>query len=172
MLLLPTLLFASVMGNSFAGNIFMAFFVGLISFFLINLIPHWTPENFQKKSVVFIRYTDFVLAGLYFCFLIFAVLQPGFDLQLEINGYEVAFNTIHLIATLAAAILYFFFYYYKAKEIKNRYIKAFYDFGEMISYKDRSLWGLFVQFAIIVVCVTILFHLIDFPSWQKILTSL
>lgn len=172
MLLIPTILVGSLFGYAFGTNLISAFLVGLISYFLLNIIPHWNPRNFENHYVVTIRYLDFAFGLTYFFFLFFAILQKGNSLTFAINNSLVLFDARHFFGALGALLLFLFYYFLKNKEIKNIIIKKIYDLGQMISYQDRSLWGIFVQIAITIVSITILFRLIDFPSWQKIMSQI
>ncbi len=174
MLLFPTVLVGSLFGYSFGGNFFGAIIAGLISYYLINLIPHWSPENFSRKDVVIIRYTDFVVSACYFSFLLFVVLATDGDFAFKSSFSQeiVIFNYLHFWGALAASSLFLFFYFVKNKSFENIVLKLFIEYSQKLAYTDRSLWGIFVQIAIVIVSLTILFSFIDFPSWQTIVNSL
>lgn len=172
MLFVPTVLVGSLFGFAFTSNIFFAFFAGLISYFLINIIPHWSPENHSKKFVLAIRYADFVLGTGYFVFLVLVLFSQGSSVSFMINGLEVVFDSRHFFGALGGIIPFLFVYIGKIKEYKNKYFLDCFKLAKKFSYQDRSFWGIFVQIAITIVAITILFRLIDFPSWQRIVFQL
>lgn len=172
MLFVPTILTGSLFGMSFGTNFIFAFISGFISYYLINIIPHWAPENFQKKWVLIVRYIDLALGGGYFLFLLYVVFAQNSFLSFTINGLEVVFDIRHFAGAIGAMIPFFFVYLGKTQEFRNDILLKTFNLMKKISYQDRTFWGIFVQIAITIVAITILFRLIDFPSWQRILFQL
>jgi len=170
MLLTPNILTASMLSLSFSESWWLSIFIGVFTYFFLNLIPHWDPENYQKLIVKVARYIDFSLASVYALFMFFVLFQKDFSFTFSLNSLEVNFNIQSILGAFTNLLIYLAFYFFDNKD--NKIWAFFVRIDKKLRYVDRSVWGIFIQIAITILSITILFRLIDFPSWNKVLNQL
>lgn len=170
MLLTPNILTASMLSHSFSDNWVLSIVLGVVTYFFLNLIPHWDPQNFDKPIVKIARYLDFSMTSAYVLFMIFVLFQKDQSFTFSLNSLDVNFNLQSVLGAFANLFVYLAFYFLDTN--KNKVWQFFVKIDKKFRYIDRSLWGIFVQFALTILSFTILFRLIDFPSWNKVLIQL
>lgn len=151
MLLTPHV-FAGMLAGSFTSDYVLSPFFGLASYFILEIIPHWDPENHNRTDVRFIRILDIVVATISF---FVVILMKQLDPRYVLGG-------------IFAAIPYLFFYFSDLMKINSRIL----TWKKKFQYTDRSAWGILIQGAICIIAITIIFNLIDFPSKDRFLRQL
>ncbi len=172
MLLLATILVGTWFASSFTTSIFIAIAIGSISYYFLHLIPHWDINEIDNKFIDVLRFFDFISSGIFMAFLFLPLFQINQILEFSINGLSIEFTYIHLAGAIGAAFIFFINYLGRTRDFKNVILSKFLEFGAKIKYQDKSIWGIAVQLAVIIVALTSLFRLINFPSWQMILEQL
>lgn len=157
MILTPHLLSGMTFGT-FSDNVFLAFFLGALSYIFIELIPHWDPENKNKKFVKVLRVFDFIFAPLALLSVVVSLLYLGDD-------YTRIYNMLAggVAATFIYIILYVAFFY----RGKGKFLQKMSKFHRTFKNSDRTVWGVLVQLAVCIICITLLFELIHLPTIQE-----
>ena len=157
MLLTPHVL-SGMMFGGFANDYRLSPFLGLISYFIVELIPHWDPENKDSKTVLWIRFLDIILAFVtFFGVIMFMQIDP--DRRNMVPQY--------LLGGIGGSLPYLFFFAAMWNHhISDTLLKA-HTFKSKIKFRDRSGWGILIQVAICILCIAIIFKLLPFPSWNK-----
>lgn len=170
MLLTPNVLTASMLAYSFSDEWWISTLVGVLTYFFLNLIPHWDPENYQKLIVRVARFIDFLLALIFLLFMVIVIWYKDLSFIILSDSFELNLNEHSFIGALTNLIVYLFFYFFDNKNIK---IWGFFlSIDKKLRYVDRSIWGISIQIAVTILSFTIVFGLIDFPSWKNILDQL
>jgi hypothetical protein len=161
MLLTPHV-FAGMLFGSLSNDYRYAPLLGLLSYFFLELIPHWDPENDSRMIIKVIRYIDFCIAIISFVIVIFlytpsqdGILGATLDPRLVLGG-------------IFGALPYIILYFSKLLWAKNKTYLATEKILSTFKYTDHSFWGILIQFSVCVICVAVIFQLIDFPTWEKI----
>jgi hypothetical protein len=149
MLLTPHVL-AGMLFGGVAGTTFSPF-AGIFSYFFLEMIPHWDPTNDKKRGLI-IKFIDFVFA------------LAAFFIVVVLKGSE----TAYIIGGMFSAFTFFFFYILNSSSLKNRYLVKLMDFKFKIKYTDKTLWGVLIQLSICIICLALIFNLVDFPTWSRI----
>jgi hypothetical protein len=168
MLLTPNILTASLLSHDFSGSVFGSILISVLTYFVLNLIPHWDPQNHNRLIVKIARYLDFAFSASYLAFMVIVLFQPDSSLNFTLNSQEVNFNLYSVLGAFVNAIIYLAFYAATILNIKNKFIKKLISFDITVRYHDRSLWGILVQIGLTILSLTLLFRLIGFPSWDRI----
>lgn len=155
MLLTPHVLTGMLVGG-LTPSIFLVPFTALISFVLVELIPHWDPSDNTKKRTAIIRYIDFFLALI--ALLVVTILK------------DMSFG--HLFGGFFVAVYYIFFFLLTHLPIENPKLFTLKHFKKKLTYSDRSFWGILIQASICILVISIMFDLIDFPTWDKLTRNL
>ena len=119
MLLTPNILTASMLSHSFSSNWILSIVVGLLTYFLLNLIPHWDPQNYNKLIVKVARYLDFSLTSAYVLFMIFVLFQKDQSFTFSLNSLEVNFNLQSILGAFSNLIIYLAFYFLDTTFVKK-----------------------------------------------------
>lgn len=146
--------------------------VGFFGYFLLNLIPHWIPEKKDLRTNKIIKILDYVFSLLFLSFLSIMLFQKNFEMNITLNTNVITFNISSLLAAVVSFITYTFFYLLENIDIKSSFLKKLLEIKNSIEYKDLSFWGVFIHIAIIILSISLLFRLIDLPSWQKVIMEL
>jgi len=154
MLFTPHIL-SGMMFGSFASDYGFAFLLGFFSYFLLELIPHWDPEETNKKSIATIRYIDVGLAAISF---LVVIMTKQLDKSYILGG----------IGAIVPYICFQLAPFFTHHEIVLKLVK----FKKRLTYKDKSAWGVLIQLSICIISVSIMFQLIDFPTLDKIRTQI
>ncbi|MFQ3626631.1 MAG: hypothetical protein SNJ81_03535 [Cyanobacteriota bacterium] len=149
-----------------------SFVTGLLLFFILNLIPHATPEHKNTMSFKIISILDFIMGLSFFFFITILLLQPSKQIIFSINSNTVIFGTASFFAGLASTVICGIFFYLENTEPGSKLLQKILTTKRKIEYKDKSFWGIFVHIAIIILAFTVLFRLIDLPSWQKVILEM
>ncbi len=151
MLLTPHVL-TGMLAGSLAPNFLLSPFYSLASYFLLEMIPHWDPEKDKNRRGEIIHYIDILFSiSALFTVIIARDLNPKY-----------------IFGGLTSFILYFVFYYASKLEIKNYYFNLLKNLKNNLKYTDKSMWGILVQVSVCILVLTIIFDLIDFPTWDRI----
>jgi hypothetical protein len=151
MLMTPHVLSGMVFGD-IPGSYLWAPALGLLSYFVLELIPHWDPEDPQKKRFTLVRSLDFGIC--FILFFLFSALRD-FDAGVMLGG-------------LFAGVPYLIFYIIMIFAHEGSIPGLIHHYKSKIKYSDKSVWGVIIQFAICMLAIAILFDLVDFPTWEKI----
>lgn len=150
MLLTPHVLSGMLFGSMFPGPLLVPF-VSFFSYILLELIPHWDLEDSKKKTALLIRYIDVIASIILYVTLI---LLKQFNLSLALGG-------------IVSATIYIFFFLVHSLQDENHTFKKIHVVKSKLKNHDRSLWGILIQLAICVICVTVILGLVDFPTWER-----
>jgi hypothetical protein len=172
MLFLPTLLFGSIFASAFTENIFLGFFLGIFSYFLINLIPHYNFETKTTQENRFVIIFDYIFALIFILFLLFSTSNIFFSSEFLVYGSEVNITISHLFGALGSLLMLGLKKYINNSKKESTIYLKIQKFFEDIEYIDKSAWGISLQFAMTLLTLSILFRLFDFPSWEIILIQL
>lgn len=151
MLLTPHIL-AGMYAGSLPDNFVFSPILSILSYFFLEAIPHWDPENFGRKRVQVIHYIDFTFAIILYLVIIFV---KEFDVKLVLGG-------------LFSVLMYALFLLLEHSKVHNALVEKVVNFHNKLKYTDRSLWGVLIQVSVSVICFALLFNLIDFPTWNRI----
>jgi hypothetical protein len=155
MLLTPHVL-SGMFFADMSPSVFLVPFFSVISFFFLEMIPHWDPEFETSRKNTILRSIDIVLSLVSFLSI---VLFRGFDFGVIIGG-------------VSSFLIYFVFHFLSLVKVENPLLSKLNGFRKKLKYHDRSAWGIMVQVAICVLCVTLLLNLVDFPTWERIRKNL
>lgn len=172
MLLTPHILAGTLVGGTLGTSPFMSVVLSFFTYFILEFIPHWDPENRTRLIVKIARTLDLLCASLFLFFLAFIAFQQDSTLSITSNGLPVEFNLKHVLAGSTSFIMYVVVYLITELSGKKENLKRFSDFLKKLNYEDRTIWGIIIQIAIPVMSIAILFRLIDFPSLQRIILQL
>lgn len=156
MLLTPHILSGMVFGG-FASNPALSPFLGVLSYFVLEMIPHWDPENRDRKIVNLIKIAD---------------LWVGIISFLVVIGLIGSNPAKNILGGISTGLVYLLFSVLHLFPHQNEFVKQLHKYKIGIKYTDRSSWGILIQVSICILAVAILFKLVDFPSWQKIVDQI
>lgn len=171
------LLFANILASVFISVSFgldpiMSGIMGFFSYFILNLIPHWVPENKKSQMNKIINILDYIFGLIFISFLSIALFQKSLETNITLNGNLITFDISSLIAAITSSITYTFFNILENIDIKSEFLKKLLTIKNSLEYKDMSFWGISIHIAIIILSISLLFRLIDLPSWQKVILEL
>lgn len=162
MLLTPHVL-AGMLFGSFSNSVYMVPFLGLFSYFVLELIPHWDPQNFNKPIIKILRYIDFCIASVAFIVILFLKQTSG-----NLSSSGIIFDMRYLVGGIFGALPYFIFNLFPLLLTDSNFFTRAKDMHKKFTYNDRSVWGLMIQISICIICIAILFKLVDFPTLQRL----
>lgn len=170
MLLTPHLVTMSYIATFMEPNALTVILGTIVSYFIIELIPHWDPKNFESTWVTYFRLFDLLFGSAYLVLLLFIVFsQPnGFILlnkQITIGFYS-------FLASIVTLIMWVFFNIFRQYIPKNTLPRQIADFFAGIKYEDKSFWGITIQFSITFLSFVFLFGIAQPPDFSNIVRIL
>lgn len=159
MLLTPHVLAGMTFGN-FSDNYVFSGVLGAFSYLAMELIPHWDPENKNRKLVRLIRQIDFILAPS-------ATLVVIFFKLLELEGQNGASYSF-ILGGVVAMVIYMSIYFAPVDRSSKSLLAKIKYAHSRIKSTDRTIWGILIQVSVCILSITILFALIEFPTMDKI----
>lgn len=170
MLLTPHLVTMSYIATFMEPNALTVILGTIVSYFIIELIPHWDPKNFESIWVTYFRLFDLLLGSVYLVLLLFIVFsQPnGFILlnkQITIEFYS-------FLASIVTLIMWVFFNIFRQYIPKNTLPRQIVDFFAGIKYEDKSFWGIAIQLSITFLSFVFLFGIAQPPDFSNIVRIL
>lgn len=135
-------------GMAFADqvdNIFISVFLVILSYFILEFVPHWDPENNTNQRANLVKVLDFGFTILSFGLVIlykFLFLESDLDLNFFIGG-------------VVALILYFMFHYPPKLFGMKVYIFVS-QFHKSYKRVDRSIWGMTIHVAVSIIAIAFL----------------
>lgn len=168
MLLTPHLMAGAFVSSYFGGNIFISVIVTFLNYFFIESIPHWDPENPKKKLTHITRYLDYFFSSIIITFCIY-ILFLGGKLSFVSYGLNVTLNYFHISGVFITLLIYLIINLLTTLSNPPKYVVSFLKLYKRIKNNDRSYWGIFIQFAIVVVSFAIIFRYFHIPSIAELL---
>jgi hypothetical protein len=162
MLLTPHIL-AGMLFGTFTDDYRLSPFLGLFSYIVLECIPHWDSDNFSKSWVKVVRYIDFCLAAIAFIMIIFLKQTSG---NLSSNG--IVFDIRYILGGLFGAIPYFVFNLGPLAFSTSPFFTWAKKAHSFFRYEDKSVWGVLIQVSVCIICLAIIFKLVDFPTWERL----
>lgn len=170
MLLTPHLVTISYIATLMEPNIFTIVLGTIISYFIIELIPHWDPKNFESILITYFRLFDLILGSIYLVLLLFLVFSDpkGFFLF----NKQITISFFSFLASVVTLVIWVFFNIFRQYIPKGTLPRQIADFFAGIKYEDKSFWGIAIQFSMTFLSFVFLFGIAQPPDFSNIVRIL
>ncbi len=149
-------------------DVLPAFFVGILVYFVLNLIPHMVVDRSKLGFVHFLGILDISFGFALLAFLIMPIYSSTHEITISYRKNDITFDLSTFIAALANAIVYFVFLYLNITKPKNDLLNKILTVKNYLEYRDDTFWGMFVHIALSILALSLILRIIELPSLLSI----
>ncbi len=149
-------------------DVLSAFFVGVLVYFVLNLIPHMVVDRSKLGFVHFLGVLDISFGFALLAFLIMPVYSSTHEITISYRKNDITFDLSTFIAALANTIVYFIFLYLNIVRPENKWLNKILNARNFLEYRDDSFWGMFVHIALSILALSLIFKIVEIPALLSI----